>query len=137
MSPGHGRVEVTLLPVSKTIYVSVIPQADVRTYLNFMESYNYGQLEKKQKAEALVGKGVQIINQQPMVSHFGDPLVQQKKPELRKNMKHIANIVYERISDKQVISLPNPFGTTPVDAVQKISEPIVTSESEETSVEEP
>ncbi|MCX5924129.1 MAG: hypothetical protein NTZ68_01770 [Candidatus Dependentiae bacterium] len=150
ISPGHGRVEVTLLPVSKQISVTVVPQADVHKYLNAMESYNAEKMEEKQKEETLIskgGKGVQIIIEKKPVASGRDPVLMQHEDELRKNMIRIANITYEEITDKQIIRLPNPFGINPVDAAPEVAESEVKAEepeaiepvtmAQEASVEEP
>ena len=133
-----SKAEVTLLPASLDISVSVVPQSDVHTYLNFMEAYNAEKMQEQKKAEALMDKGVQIIKQpvvgQPwFTSPVNDPVYQQNQNKLQANMKRIATIMYDKITQGQVIQLPNPFEEV------KAEEPMIMAQesaAQEPSIEE-
>ncbi|MFA5998575.1 MAG: hypothetical protein WC747_00975 [Candidatus Babeliales bacterium] len=91
LSSEQNKIEVTLLPVSQNIAISVIPQSDVHTYLNSVEKNRIQQ------------DGVVILGGSEPLS------VVQSRQEMQKNMKPVANILYDKIVQGQVIALPNPF----------------------------
>lgn len=92
--------DVTLMPGSDIIQISVIPQQSVHEYLDFMKKdNNYDNLQKT--------SGIELIA--PVKDAGQQNMYHQQFKKLNESVKPIAIISYDKIEAGELVKLPNPF----------------------------